>query len=446
MDLLETSVEMPLWVQIKELAASSRQLFVKKLSRNDTSWADDTKKHQAGFYIPREIRESGFFPPLPLLPNDPDKPHIFRANCTSLWPQTGEVKTSHLSHYTNKGTETHFTIVPHSVFRGLSPGSLLVAGRFTEPVAERAHYWILVLNSDWDESELVETALDLPVDFCAGVFSPTALDDASRFKADQLLELIEQLESALRKGTLDAFIRDVTVLPSPAVLAAKARLEYLALTGEKDLDPFRIDAPGDAIMRISRDIEYAIFRRYELRRRAAEVVRILTVGTTTLADAVVRQFQSLDSIFLSASQQRKTRAGRSFEFHIASVLRDGHIRFDEQAITGGRRPDFVIPDLRTLKRKGRRNTDALVIAAKTTLRDRWKGLQSEALHCGVYLATVDDRVLAPVIDELARDGITLVVPESLKDSKNTFYRNHQNAISFKQLLTERMPLSGQRPK
>jgi hypothetical protein len=292
----------------------------------------------------------------------------------------------------------------------------------------------MVLDSESDESELLETALDLSSDFRFGLFEPTALDDAARFAADQLSELIEQIEHALRTGTLDRFIADVTTLPSPAELASKARAEYLAVTGEPDLNPFRLAAPGDAIMRISRDIEYAIFRRYELRRRAAEVVRILADSQRGLADSVVRQFQALDAVFLSASQQRKTRAGRSFEFHIGAVLTEGRIRFEEQAITGGRRPDFVLPDLETLKRKNRLEEEALVVAAKTTLRDRWKGLSSEALRCRVYLATVDDRVMTPVIDELQRDGITLVVPESLKSSKECFYASHPNAIAFSEFF------------
>ena len=53
------SAENPLWNTIEECASKSDRLFVKKLSRNDTSWADDSGKHQAVFYIPRDGRESG---------------------------------------------------------------------------------------------------------------------------------------------------------------------------------------------------------------------------------------------------------------------------------------------------------------------------------------------------------------------------------------------------
>src|SRR5690606_12369600 len=100
----------------------------------------------------------------------------------------------------------------------------------------------------------------------------------------------------------------------------------------------------------------------------------------------------IDAVFLSASQQRKTRAGRSFEHHIAAALTAGRIRFVAQAVTGGRRPDFVMPDLAQLKNRRRARGDALVLAAKTTLRERWKQVSSERINCEVFLATVDDRI------------------------------------------------------
>src|SRR5690606_21980174 len=94
----------PLWWKIQALSRDSDLLFVKKLSRNDTSWADDPDKHQAGFYIPRPIREADFFPPLRA--ENPEKPHIFSAQVNVLWPQTGETTLSGMRHYSNKGPET----------------------------------------------------------------------------------------------------------------------------------------------------------------------------------------------------------------------------------------------------------------------------------------------------------------------------------------------------
>jgi hypothetical protein len=426
--LVPESPEQPLWSLLEELASRSERLFVKKLSRNDTSWADDAGKHQAGFYIPREIRESDYFPRLEA--GNPEKPHIFRAACPVLWPQTGEMTVSNMSHYSNKGPETHFTVIPRGLFRGLNPASLLVGGRLAEKIAD-ARYWFVVLDSTSNEAELLETALDLDSQFHSGLFEPSALKSAATLARDELAELIERLQHALRSGTLSQVLADYARLPAPEAIASDAREEWLRENGHKSLNPFALEAPGDAIMQISRDIEYRIFRRHELRRRATEVVQVLA-REPDLATSVVRGFPELDAIFLSASQQRKTRAGRSFEHHIAAALTAAGIRFEEQAVTGGRRPDFVLPDARTFQLGSHRPfSDALVLAAKTTLRERWKQVSSEGFNCAVFLATVDDRVPDTSIREMNEQGITLVVPESLKTSRETCYAGSSSVISFR---------------
>lgn len=429
-----------LWPTIEDLATRSSQLFVKKLSRNDTSWADDPKKHQAGFYIPKEIRESGFFPPLSAA--NPDKPHIFYAPCVSLWPQTGEIKQSGMRHFSNKGPETHFTSVPHQVFAGLSPASLLVAGKLREPISDASH-WIVVLDSISDDAEILETALDIGSDFHFGLFDPAELAEARDFAVDEAAQLIDQLQHAIRTGTLEQFVRSVSRLPPAEEIASEARRDFFAVTGVASLDPYLLDTPGDAIMRISRDIEYRIFKRHELRRRASEVVSIL-IRERDLVNAVVRGFPLLDAVFLSASQQRKTRAGRSFESHLATALRDGAIAFEEQAVLGGRRPDFVLPSVRVLGlHESRPYLDALILSAKTTLRERWKQLTHERFNCSIFLATVDDRISKQVLNDMKEMEIVLVVPESLKTSKESHYPAHPNVISFREFFDNEV--SGKRP-
>ncbi len=49
----------------------------------------------------------------------------------------------------------------------------------------------------------------------------------------------------------------------------------------------------------------------------------------------------------------------------------------------------------------------------------------------LFLATVDDRVSAEAIADMANLGIRLVVPESLKKSKETDYAGDENVISFR---------------
>lgn len=418
------------WDLVEHWTSRSDKLFLKKLSRNDTSWADDKGKHQAGFYIPRAIRESGYFPAL--IVRD-DKPHIFQSDCKTFWPQTGEHKSSGMRHYSNKGPETHFTVIPHELFKGLSPASWLLGGRLREPVAD-AQYWFMVISSVSQDAEILETALDISAEFHFDLFDPSQLLRASALDKDASEKLIEQINDAISRGTLDRLLASVGNLPPPAEIAEQARTAYFKATGTRRLDPFDMVAPGDAVMRISRDFEFQIFKGYELRRRAVEIVAALR-HHADMTSAAVRGFPDLDRIFLSASQQRKNRAGRSFEYHLAAMLKAGNIKFEEQAILGGRRPDFVLPDKAAmLPGADRAYLEAMILSAKTTLRERWKQITHERFNSAIFLATVDDRVSKQALDEMQAADIALVVPESLKTSKEAAYSGHPNVITFKEFF------------
>lgn len=426
------------WSDIQEWIGKSRQLLIKKLSRNDCSWADSPDNgHQNGPYIPRDIREADFFP---LLENiNQLKPHIYETHFKTIWPTTGEIKTSRLAHYSNKGSELQFTRVPHGEFSGLTPASLMIGGVLREPINDIYH-WFMVVDSASEEVELLEAMFDLGAEFHYGLFDPS---DALKIQKDETEQLVDELRATLKAGSLAAFISTVSKMPAPEILAAEAQRVFLQQHHLGDLNPYEMLTPGDAIMKISRDIEYSLYKRAERRYRAAEVIRIITNGGADIVSSVVRGFPDLDATFLSASQHRKSRAGRSFEQHISRLLRDGHIDFEEQAVTGGRRPDFVLPNLVVLKSKKRKFEDAMVLSAKTTLRERWKQVAMEKFNCALFLATVDDRVSSAAIDDMSTQGIHLVVPESLKKSKETCYNGKTNVITFREFFDDE--ISSKRP-
>jgi hypothetical protein len=412
----------PGWTEISRLIERSERVFIKKLARNDCSWANDSTKHQSGFFIPVEIVKSDFFPPL--TNTNPTKPHIFDVEYRTLWPASGEVKTSTIKHYSNKGNEVHHTGVPKDQFAGLTPASLLVAGNFANPVGDATH-WFVVIDSDSDEAGIIEGAFELSADFHSGLFRPetdlTGLSDAEM--------LFREILEAINSGTLARFVA-AQAIPAPMELAALAQSAWLQRNGQEDLDPWRLTSPGDAVMQISRDIEYAIYKAREMRLRAAQVAQILSKGNGDPIRNMVLEFARLDALFLSASQTRKSRAGLSFEHHVQRLLRDGRIRHEAQAVLGGRRPDFILPSVKELNEK----SDAVIVSLKTTLRERWKQLALEKQHGQIFLATVDDRVSAEAIGEMLEHDIALLVPESLKSSRETEYGTHSNVITFRHFL------------
>jgi hypothetical protein len=230
-----------------------------------------------------------------------------------------------------------------------------------------------------------------------------------------------------------------------------ARDSFLGKHGIPNLNPFKLDRPGDAVREISRGIEWALFKDFQLKARSLELVNLIVGDDPTSASvekvitSLVSQYQRIDAILLSASQQRKSRAGSSFESHIEQLLIDGRVPFEKQVVlTALKRPDFILPSLALFRDKERAKEDVLILSAKTTLRERWKQVQSEMINCDLFLATVDENVPGNAIEEMASIGITLVVPESLKSSKITEYEEHANVIDFKtffehEVRAQRMP-------
>lgn len=429
----------PEWNDISALINQSESLFIKKLSRNDTSWADSPKNgHQNGFFIPRPVAESDFFPKLKN--SNPDKPHIYDVEYPTFWPASGEIKTSTIKYFSMRNPankekakpryEWQHTGIPKEQFQVLSPASLLVIGKLKQ-VRFDSSYWFIVVDSVSEEAEIIETAFELGADFHYGLFDPASLAEP----ASETDQLIAELSQAIKDGTLEQFIKKQT-LPSPETLAVKAQGEWLNENGFCDMNPFSVPQPGDAVMRISRDIEYSIYKQAELRFRAAQVARILLHGGGDPVGNLVRAFSELDSIFLSAAQTRKSRAGLSFEHHVARLFKDGRISHEAQAVFGGRRPDFVLPDVKELNMKG----DAVIVSLKTTLRERWKQLALEKPLGAIFLATVDDRVSGEAIDEMDRNSISLVVPESLKKAKESAYDGYDNVITFRQFFDNEVRL------
>lgn len=425
----------PEWNEISAWINRSERIFIKKLARNDTSWADSAKNgHQNGFFIPRSVAESDFFPELKN--SNPEKPHIFDVEYPTFWPASGEVKTSTIKYFSlrNPGDkekakrryEWQHTGIPKEQFKSLSPASLLIVGKLKQAISG-THYWFVVVDSVSEEAEIIETAFELDSDFHFGLFDPAVLA-APASATDQL---IAELAQAIKDGTLEQFIKR-QALPSPEVLAKQAQTRWLEEKGLGEINPFSFAQPGDAVMRISRDIEYSIYKQAELRFRAAQVARLLLQGGGDPIANLVRGFPELDAIFLSAAQTRKSRAGLSFEYHVERLFKDGKIRYEAKTVIGGRRPDFVLPGIKELNEKG----DAVIVSLKTTLRERWKQLAMEKPFGAIFLATVDDRVSGEAIDEMSRNSIALVVPESLKKAKESAYDGYCNVITFRQFFDD----------
>lgn len=428
---------------------NAESVYIKKLSLNDWQWSENRDAHQGGPYIPPGDRDSGFFPGLIEKARGPGKKPIFEAFFEIVWPQAGgEVKRARLVNYRSKGEETHITGLIKEPFQSISPASLLLVAK-QKTASGGIRFTALIADSAGASADYLKELFGIETDFLSGFFEPKVAVKESK---ERVLDYVEQAVIAWRAGTLQDFALDHATIPGTTAMADMAQAEYMKAHGLTSLNPFSLDCPGDAVMRISRDIEYRLFKDFEMKSRSMQLVNIILgheTGKMTVERALralITDFPLIDKVLLSAAQQRKSRAGKSFELHIARLLRDGGIPHEEQKVLESKkRPDFVLPSYRVYANSDRTHEQALVLSAKTTLRERWKQVHLEIKNCDLYLATVDENIAASAIVEMGEAGIRLVVPESLKTSTAAVYKDQENVISFKEFFTtdlgvRRMPL------
>lgn len=433
---------------LRSLLEKADQVLIKKLSNNDRNWAKQKEdeegrpipgkrmNNQAGVYIPKEQRDSGFFPPLTAKQREEGSgDEIREVFFETVWPQFEEKpRRSRLVNYTSKGEETHLTRIPRPAFIDLLPASLMVMGRIrggSEPL-----YECLTIDSDSAESDLVEEIFALPADFIVGIFEPATVRAEER---EKVLSFAEQVIAAWLAGTISTFAKDNAAMPGTLDLARMAQQAFLKKYGLSTIDPFVLERPGDTLREISRTIEWDIFRDFQRRERSVELVRLVLgddpkkLTPSDVIKALVDEFPRIDALLLSASQQRKSRAGYSYEHHIEAMLKGGNIPFEKQVvIEAKKRPDFILPSLAFID-SGKENAGTgMILSAKTTLRERWKQVQREMGNRQLFLTTVDQNIAGNAIKDMESIGVRLIVPESLLDSNETEYKGHSNVMGFRQ--------------
>ena len=416
------------------------RILVKKLSKNDRGWAQVSKStKQDGCYIPAEHRDGGFFPSLAEKDRGTGGGKPIRETWfTTLWPQAdGEERQSRLVHYTSKGPETHMTRLPKGPFADLLPASFLVMGRMLRD--GEVIYECLTVDSGSDEADLLADVLDIGPEFLIGEFDP---EERRAVERERVLDFGEQVIMAWQRGELAGFARDHAAMPATLELARKARSAFLEKHGLETLDPFRMETPGDALREISREIEWELFKEFQRRERSVELVRIVMgdegkpMQPAEVIRRLVEELPRIDALMLSAAQQRKSRAGYSYEHHIEAMLQGGRIPFEKQVVIEARkRPDFILPSLAFVNGSSPDAETGLILSAKTTLRERWKQVEREKGTRRLFLTTVDENIAGNAIEDMASIGVHLVIPESLRKARETEYDGHTNVLTFRELCS-----------
>lgn len=343
-------------------------VYAKSLSAMDTR---EAKTHQYGIYISNDACRTFFDLKCARGANE-DRPIFIH------WPQTDSTSASMVKYYGEK-TRNEARITSNLYKNGLitreDTGSVLVMWRH-----DLEDYEAIVLKTEDDiNAFLGEYGL-----------TPSDLGKVLELSGDQP----NSLESSIQRY-VEAIRDEKCPFPDSKDVSAAARI-CTQLSDERILAH-----PDDTIIDWT-VAEYQIFRALE---------------DLYYGEKIRTSFKDLDefiSLALSITNRRKSRAGHSFENQLEALFDTFGLSFDTQVKTeGNKKPDFIFPS-ETAYFDFEFPTEGLtVLAAKTTCKDRWRQVISEAdrLRDGwKYLCTLQQGVSSAQMDEMLAEKVRLVCP------------------------------------
>lgn len=130
------------------------------------------------------------------------------------------------------------------------------------------------------------------------------------------------------------------------------------------------------------------------------------------------------------TNRRKSRAGLSLENHLSRIFDACNFTYEKHAETELRKkPDFLFPNGECYHNPSFNPNKLLMLAAKTTCKDRWRQVLNEADKIpNKYLFTLQPGVSNNQLKEMKSCGLTLVVPQ--KNLKLFDYSETNNVIDL----------------
>ncbi|MBI3395986.1 MAG: restriction endonuclease [Spirochaetia bacterium] len=373
---------------IRSLAAASHA-YTKFLSANDLGLTDS---HQAGIYLSKDC--------WPMFFSAPGRAQENRE--VSIPIQWGaDARTTSSVKWYGSGSRAEYRLTrTRAFFRGQEReylGSLFVLAR-----APSGEYRAWVLVSD-DDIEDVLTFLGI-----------APLETNQLVKFDIEARLAKEIEE-----TLGSDLNEVRAFPDTEKIARWAQLVYSRIYRDAG-------NPDDTVVNLIR-IDYAVFRHIERR---------------LYADLLSQPFPSLEALLSSSLEihnRRKSRAGLSLEHHLRWIFSRCGLAYTFGGVTEEhKKPDFVFPGIREYRDPLFPVEKLFFLGAKTTCKDRWRQVISEAHRIPVkYLFTLQQGITSSQLSEMASERVIPVVPTPY----HTHFEKHDRSrlmslSSFIEMLTE----------
>lgn len=361
----------------------SKAAWCRFITGNDTG---TTGSHQAGFYMPKCASKLLFDEPVHKGENREKTVHI-------KWQS--DFTTESCMKYYGQGTRNEFRITRFGrrfpFLQDDNVGDLLILAKFTEE-----YYEGYVLSSDEDIDDFFAT-FNLAPD-----------------ETNQLIDVagIVKPEDAIAQ-LLQDYANKFSYFPETRQMAQGAKICYN--TAYNITEEALRKEPDDILLKWV-DTEYQLFKYMEEK---------------IYAETLNKPFGNVDSFVQMANEvlnRRKSRAGKSLEHHLADIFTHNELIFEEQAVTeDNKKPDFLFPNAECYHNLQFPADDLIVLGAKTTCKDRWRQVLTEADRVDTkYLFTLQQGISKNQLQEMRDSNLKLVVP---RQYITCYPQEYQNSIS-----------------
>ena len=135
----------------------------------------------------------------------------------------------------------------------------------------------------------------------------------------------------------------------------------------------------------------------------------------------LENIDSFISYSLSVQNRRKSRAGRGFENHIKYILEKNGLDFSYNKISeNDKRPDFLFPNIQLYHNHNFDSNKLFMLAAKTTCKDRWRQVLSEADRIEKkHLITMEPAISEKQTEQMKAKNLQLVIPKDIQPTYNS---------------------------
>lgn len=198
-----------------------------------------------------------------------------------------------------------------------------------------------------------------------------------------------------------------------------AEIARRVFNGLNKISPTHVKANPDSVLLNWIETEYELF---------------LVLENQLCSDVLKAQFASTEEFIQAANSianRRKSRAGKSLELHLEEIFKVSEIRFETQVYTEDKKqPDFVFPGGTEYHNPEYPNDKLVMLASKTTCKDRWRQVLNEADRIGTkHLFTLQQGISKNQLNEMYHHGIHLVVPQAYVSSFPVEYRERISPLN-----------------